>query len=87
MPLAPALLPLFLPLVSPSSPFPIPMPSTVISFMERRAEGREENATNDITLSLNKHTTHDIIITADEDSGEPIKRRDPHYENPLRVIG
>lgn len=45
----------------PSLPFPIPKPGTVISFMEQR-QSKEENATNDITLSLNKHTTHGIII-------------------------
>lgn len=45
----------------PSLPFPIPKPCTVISFMEQR-QSKAENATNDITLSLNKHMTHGIII-------------------------
>lgn len=45
----------------PSLPFPIPKPGTVISFMEQR-QSKAENATNDITLSLNKPTTHGIII-------------------------
>lgn len=74
-----------MPLARASSPFLSPVfalpdakPSTMISFMERGAEGREENATNDITLSLNNYPTHDIIITRDGDAGEPIRRPDLH---------
>lgn len=39
----------------------MPKSHTVISFMEQR-QSKAENVTNDITLSQNKHTTHDIII-------------------------
>lgn len=52
----------------------------MISFIEGKGkEKKRKKVTNDITLRLNEHTTHDIIIMCDSGKrGKPIKYRDPH---------